>query len=111
MTAPRLVIVVKGGLVETVYITKRLKLLDVIVLDKDRKDDNLPDPDLAEDEYTLKLVELDTREAEQPIYTNYYGHCGVKWTDEWSCACDDECPKCGHDISPYKSIVREASTE
>lgn len=24
--------------------------------------------------------------------------CDVEWTDEWYCACDSECPKCGHDI-------------
>jgi hypothetical protein len=27
-----------------------------------------------------------------------YEHCGTTWTDEWSCACDDECPVCGADI-------------
>ncbi len=29
--------------------------------------------------------------------------CDVEWTDEWSCACDDECPECGRDFSPYDS--------
>jgi hypothetical protein len=23
------------------------------------------------------------------------GECGYSWTDEWSCACDDDCPNCG----------------
>ena len=27
-----------------------------------------------------------------------YEHCGVEWVDEWSCACDSECPVCGADI-------------
>lgn len=33
----------------------------------------------------------------------YYRHkgCFTAWTDEWSCACDDECPKCGAEIEPY----------
>jgi hypothetical protein len=37
------------------------------------------------------------------IYTNYYRceDCGVEWIDEWSCACDDECPECGKDFSPF----------
>lgn len=21
--------------------------------------------------------------------------CGTEWQDEWSCACDDDCPTCG----------------
>lgn len=24
--------------------------------------------------------------------------CGCEWQQEWSCACDDECPSCGKDI-------------
>jgi len=27
----------------------------------------------------------------------------VEWEDQWSCQCDDECPSCGNDFSPYKS--------
>lgn len=36
-------------------------------------------------------------------YLNYYrcDDCDVEWTDQWSCACDDECPSCGSDYSPY----------
>jgi hypothetical protein len=26
--------------------------------------------------------------------------CGEEWEDEWSCLCDDECPRCGKDIEP-----------
>ena len=29
--------------------------------------------------------------------------CGTSWDDEWSCACDDECPSCGRDCSPTES--------
>ena len=30
--------------------------------------------------------------------------CRHRWTDEWSCMCDDECPHCGaRDMTPYKS--------
>jgi len=30
-------------------------------------------------------------------YRNYYEcyRCEETWEDEWSCACDDECPSCG----------------
>jgi transcription initiation factor IIE alpha subunit len=24
--------------------------------------------------------------------------CDVSWTQQWSCACDDECPSCGTSI-------------
>lgn len=41
----------------------------------------------------------------EPTYTNRYrcDACKVEWEDTWSCACDDECPECGADISPYDS--------
>jgi hypothetical protein len=29
--------------------------------------------------------------------------CEHSWDDEWSCACDDECPICGVDVSPTDS--------
>jgi hypothetical protein len=37
---------------------------------------------------------------------NYYEceRCSTEWTDEWSCACDDDCPSCGaRHISPFES--------
>ena len=39
-------------------------------------------------------------------FRNFYhcGDCGTSWEDEWSCCCDDECPKCGSsDWLPYES--------
>jgi len=38
------------------------------------------------------------------LYLNYYhcGQCNHYWTDEWDCACNDECGICGtKDIEPY----------
>lgn len=38
-------------------------------------------------------------------YVNYY-RCpddGAVWAMAWSCMCDDRCPKCNHEIEPYKS--------
>lgn len=29
--------------------------------------------------------------------------CNTKWEDTWSCAVDNECPRCNADISPYNS--------
>ena len=39
-----------------------------------------------------------------PRFIKYYRHerCGTAWYDEWSCACDDECPTCGAEIEPYR---------
>jgi hypothetical protein len=37
-------------------------------------------------------------------YRNYYicERCDSKWTDEWSCMCDDDCRQCGaRHMSPY----------
>jgi transcription initiation factor IIE alpha subunit len=41
-------------------------------------------------------------------FVNHYAceTCGCNWTDEWSCACDDECPHCGSDISATDSDDR-----
>ena len=39
-------------------------------------------------------------------FLNYYlcERCEMTWTDEWSCMCDDDCPRCGaRHMSPYKS--------
>ena len=30
--------------------------------------------------------------------------CDESWTDDWSCACDDKCPKCGKAIMPHDSV-------
>lgn len=44
-------------------------------------------------------------------YTNFYRHLdcpvnpGIEWEDIWTAACDDECPACGADVSPYKSEI------
>jgi hypothetical protein len=30
--------------------------------------------------------------------------CRRRWSDEWSCMCDDTCPRCGaRDMTPYES--------
>jgi hypothetical protein len=41
----------------------------------------------------------------QPQFVNYY-QCpddGKKWVMTWSCMCNDRCPRCNHEIEPYKS--------
>jgi hypothetical protein len=30
--------------------------------------------------------------------------CGTKWTDEWSCACNDRCPNCRAEIEPHDDL-------
>jgi hypothetical protein len=38
-------------------------------------------------------------------FLNYYVHCRTKWTDEWDCMCNDQCPECQtKDIEPYQSL-------
>jgi hypothetical protein len=39
-------------------------------------------------------------------YSNHYicERCDTTWIDEWSCMCDDDCPKCGaRHMTPFKS--------
>ncbi len=35
-------------------------------------------------------------------YKKYYvcPRCATEWTDEWSCLCNDRCPKCALEIIP-----------
>lgn len=39
------------------------------------------------------------------MYANKYHcpDCNSSWTDNYSAACDDECPECGTDVSPVES--------
>ena len=39
-------------------------------------------------------------------FRNHYecARCETQWTDEWSCTCDDDCPRCGaRHMSPSRS--------
>ena len=39
-------------------------------------------------------------------FLNFYRceRCGRRWTDEWSCMCDDDCPHCGaRHMTPTRS--------
>ena len=39
-------------------------------------------------------------------FRNHYDcdRCGCAWEDEWSCMCDDDCPRCGaRHMSPSDS--------
>ena len=49
---------------------------------------------------------LEMMEDELAWFLNRYDcdRCGTSWTDEWSCTCDDDCPKCGaRHMSPSDS--------
>jgi len=56
----------------------------------------------------MKNEKNEKREEIKVIYDNFYycERCKNSWQDIWSCACDDECSKCGDSISPYKSNTR-----
>lgn len=45
-------------------------------------------------------------DGEPCFYVNHYRcrECNNDWTDQWSCACDDECSGCGKDFSPIESV-------
>ena len=52
-------------------------------------------------------------------FINHYHctDCDTKWSDEWSCCCDDECPNCGSrnwspiDSDDFSVIVSESGGE
>ena len=71
---------------------------------------------LAKDEPAPILTEIGIQEARTVLiqcspddtrhFVNHYRcpRCGEEWQDEWSCACNDECPGCGlKDIEPQQS--------
>lgn len=48
------------------------------------------------------------------MQTNYHycADCDIAWKDEWDCACDDECPGCRRDFTPFDSEEdRDAAVE
>lgn len=55
---------------------------------------------------TWKSLATDTS-GNPCVWLNHYrcecDPAGTFWEDEWSCQCDDECPVCGHDLSPHHS--------
>lgn len=43
--------------------------------------------------------------VEDAEYTMHY-RCpddATEWEMSWSCACNDRCPTCNHEIEPYKT--------
>ncbi len=49
-----------------------------------------------------RVLEERAKKKEQPrvFEMQYECECGVAWTDQWSCACNDECPGCKREIEP-----------
>jgi len=49
--------------------------------------------------------EMSDEDEEETLWLNHYkcSHCGTEWSDEWSCQCNDRCPKCGAETEPYQS--------
>jgi hypothetical protein len=52
------------------------------------------------------LNEDDSGQAVADWFENTYqcSECDTTWTDEWSCTCNDRCPKCNVEIEPSSSI-------
>lgn len=68
--------------------------LDVIALCCEWSEDDAQD---INDNYSLDI--------DRDRYLNTYrcDDCGEEWENEWSCACDDECPECGTPYSPVST--------
>jgi predicted Zn-ribbon and HTH transcriptional regulator len=52
------------------------------------------------------MQDTSTDEEVQTLFLNCYecSECGTRWTDVWSCMCNDRCPKCSCEIEPYDSV-------
>jgi len=80
--------------------------VDIAVLQKDEVGNEYQELIFPAENQTSTIIELPPVTEDDPItVTNYYkcDDCNTKWEDQWSCACDDECPVCGVPYSPYKS--------
>jgi rubrerythrin len=46
------------------------------------------------------------QQAATTLFRNFYecSECGTKWTDEWSCQCNDRCPKCSTETETFDSM-------
>jgi hypothetical protein len=48
---------------------------------------------------------IDAIDIADHTYRNHYhcDRCDVEWEDEWSCMCNDRCPRCNVETEPYQS--------
>jgi hypothetical protein len=55
--------------------------------------------------FTLTRDEFEVVDNFEFKYKNYYkcDKCGQEWEDMWDSTCDDECPNCGTEMTPYES--------
>jgi len=65
-------------------------------------------PDIFDDAFLRTNAIMEAKQALgiEDRYRNYYQceECDVEWTMLWSCGCDDECPDCRKDYTPYDSV-------
>ena len=55
----------------------------------------------------MELLSSDESVLESPRWLrNFYQceGCGTAWTEEWSCECNDRCPKCRLETEAHDSI-------
>lgn len=50
------------------------------------------------------MMDAPTEDVQEPQFLNKYRcPCGRRWSDLWSCGCNDRCPDCNKEIEPYSS--------
>jgi len=61
--------------------------------------------ELASEEFNNEVIRMYEEEQNEIWFINSYfcEGCNELWEDCWDSTSDDECPKCGQPISPYKS--------
>jgi hypothetical protein len=113
MEGMRVVAVVDGGTVDSAYHSPELSGIELVIVDHDVMADDYgldgDERDEVESQQIENLVQGSVTTATQAQYLNYYQHedCpeqpGVAWTDQWSCMCNDRCPACNAEITPFRS--------
>lgn len=50
-------------------------------------------------------IEAEEADGRWLLNEYYCPTCDICWSDEWSCACDDDCPECGGHFTPCQTTT------
>lgn len=87
-------------------VTKERKRIFRATRDKDERDWTIVGVDVNWEDgalYCAHCSEHIPSAYEVSNWTNFYVHCGLQWSEEWSCQVNDKCPLCHREIEPYAS--------
>jgi len=81
---------------------------------------HMPEPSTSNDDPDLAAAQAKHPDHPQDdsgwpiIWRKHYrctASCGEKWSDDWSCQCNDKCPSCNAEIEPHDVEELDANGE